>query len=129
MMTFQRVLLSNRYKFKRVPWRITVPKALVENRPVLGHYVFNVEDVNLSIESGPSDSRMTSTRIMVGGTLLGSTGLILGALMKKDTTYFALVFETRQGTFRVTFPRRQWVAAREFIEAVAYHAAWQVPVS
>lgn len=126
MMRFKTAILSNRRGFKKIPWQITVPKAQIENRPVLGHYVFPVEEVDLSIEFGPDTDRMTVTRILAGGMLFGSAGLILGGMARKDTTHFALVFEVPQGTFRVPFSKREWPAACDFIRAVAQCAELSV---
>lgn len=118
MMQFKSATLSNRRGFKKVPWQITVPKALIEGRPVLGSYVFPVDEVSLSIESGPDNNRMTATRVLAGGALFGPVGAILGGMMRKDTTYFALVFETTHGTFRIPFSKHEWSDAQEFIRRV-----------
>jgi hypothetical protein len=123
MMKFKSVFLSNYYAFKKVPWQIVVPKAQIDNRPVFGNYIFPVSSVSLWIESGPATDRMTATRILTGGILAGPIGLLLGSMMRKDTTYFALVFETTQGTFRVPFSKKEWKSAHRFVEMVAQYAA------
>lgn len=120
MMTFKTLILSNRRGFKVTPWRITVPKAVVEKRPTFGNYVFDVADADLSIESGPDTSRMTVTRILGGGALLGPVGILLGGLARKDTTWFALAIRTPEVDFRVEFDRGEWRAAREFVAAVVH---------
>ncbi len=119
MMRFKSAILSDRRGFKKTPWQITVPKAEIEGRPVLGNYTFPVEGVGLWIQSGPDGSRMTATRVLVGGALFGPVGAILGGMFRKDTTFLALVFETAQGPFKIRFSKNEWPAAQQFIEAVA----------
>lgn len=126
MKRFKTLMLTNRHGFKSTPWQITVPKAAVDQRPVLGHYVFDLAETELEIQSGPSHSRMTATRVLGGGALLGPVGLLLGGMARKDLTYFALVLSAPGVFYKVEFSRGEWRQAQEFVEAVALCTSAQI---
>lgn len=52
----------------------------------IGFKTWPVAQADLTVEVGPDQTRMTATRILAGGILLGPAGMILGGLARKDIT-------------------------------------------
>lgn len=78
-----------------------------------------VAEVSLDIEQGPDASRMTATRVITGGVLLGPVGMILGGMAKKGYAHNNLVVTTNDEVVRIPFKASEYGAAIKFIEDVA----------
>lgn len=111
MIKFKQAIVSNYYKFKKVPWQIVVPEGFK-------NYRANVSEVTIDIETGPAVNRMTLTRVVAGGVLLGPVGAILGGLAKKDDSYNNMVITFPETVIRIPFNNREYRDAQKFIEAV-----------
>lgn len=111
MIKFKQAIVSNYYKFKKVPWHIVVPEGFK-------NYRAPVSEVTIDIESGPAVNRMTLTRVVAGGALLGPVGAILGGLAKKDDSFNNLVITFPEAVVKIPFNNREYRDAQKFIEAV-----------
>ena len=76
-------------------------------------------EVTLDIEQGPDASRMTATRVITGGVLLGPVGMLLGGMAKKGYAHNNLVVTTNGEVARIPFKAKEYVKAIRFIEHVA----------
>lgn len=76
-------------------------------------------EVTLDIEQGPDASRMTATRVITGGVLLGPVGMLLGGMAKKGYAHNNLVVTTNDEVARIPFKAKEYGKAIRFIEHVA----------
>ncbi|PKQ20172.1 MAG: hypothetical protein CVT66_06210 [Actinobacteria bacterium HGW-Actinobacteria-6] len=107
--TFGPFMVSNRKWGKIVPPYFSI-----------GVKTWPVDQAQLDVEVEDQHSRITATRVLAGGLLLGPAGMILGALARKDVTKGRLVL-TVDGRVvqRFEFPGRDVGKAEAFIDALA----------
>lgn len=111
MKVFKTAVVSNHWKFKRVPWSVVVADGFKR-------HIAPVDTITVDIETGPASNRMTVTRVVAGGLLLGPVGMILGGMAKKDTSYNNLVIHFEDAVVRIPFKTKEYGQAQQFIEYV-----------
>lgn len=86
----------------------------------IGVKTWPVAHADLNVELEDQHSRITATRVLAGGLLLGPAGMILGALARKDVTRGRMVL-TVDGKHVQTysFAGRDVAKAEAFIDALA----------
>lgn len=86
----------------------------------IGFKTYPVSAAQLDVQLDTPTARMTATRILAGGALLGPAGMILGGLARKDITkgHLTLTIDGRQ-VQTYEFPARDLDKAVAFIEALA----------
>jgi hypothetical protein len=107
--TFGPFMVSNRKWGKIVPPYFSIA---IKTWPV--------DQAALDVELEDQHSRITATRVLAGGLLLGPAGMILGALARKDVTKGRMTL-TVDGRVvqRYEFPGRDVAKAEAFVQALA----------
>lgn len=78
-----------------------------------------IDDIELTVEVEDQRSRITATRVVAGGVLLGPAGIILGGLARKDVTKGRMILVVAGVQKQVyEFPGRNVDKAVAFIAAV-----------
>lgn len=86
----------------------------------IGFKSWPVTAADLTVEVGPTQDRMTATRILTGGALLGPAGMILGGLARKDITRGRITLTVNGQTVQAyEFPANQLDRALDFVQALA----------
>lgn len=99
-------MVSNRKWGKTVPLFFSI-----------GVKTFPVADAELSVAVGSPQSRMTATRILAGGVLLGPVGMILGGMARKDVSQGSMTLTVNGETVQTyPFPARELERAMEFVQ-------------
>lgn len=88
-----------------------------------GFRVWPLSEVQLDVAVGDKTDRMTATRIIGGGILLGPVGMILGGMARKDITKGRMILSINGERIETyEFRGRDIDKAIAFVEAVAEHA-------
>lgn len=86
----------------------------------IGVKTWPVDQAQLDVEVEDQHSRITATRVLAGGLLLGPAGMILGALARKDVTRGRMVLTVDgQVVQRYEFAGRDVGKAEAFVQALA----------
>jgi len=86
----------------------------------IGYKTFPVAEAALDVELGDRQERMTATRILAGGLLLGPAGMILGGLATKDVTKGRMTLTVNGEEIQAyEFPGRDIHKAVAFVQALA----------
>lgn len=111
---FKSAIVTTYWKGKKVS-----PTFIIPMPGRFKNYEVPVTDVTMDIEQGPDASRMTATRIIAGGALLGPVGAILGGMAKKQYAFNNLVVYVEDEVIRIPFKTSEYGEAIKFIEDVA----------
>ncbi|MGC4106058.1 MAG: DUF2510 domain-containing protein [Thermomicrobiales bacterium] len=97
---------------------------------MMGLKLWPVADAQLDVEVGDQRDRMTATRILAGGVLLGPAGMILGGLARKDVTRGKMTLTVNGEKVQTyEFKGHDVDRAVEFVEALAEAQASQSPAT
>lgn len=89
----------------------------------IGFKQFPVDQCDIEVELLDRRDRMTATRVVAGGVLLGPVGMILGGMAKKDVTKGRMILRVNGDRVQVyEFKAADLDKAEQFVEALT---KWQ----
>lgn len=80
---------------------------------------YPVAEADIEVQVGRDRSRMTATRVLGGGVLLGPVGMILGGMARKDVTQGVMTIRVGDAIQRHEFSGRDIDKAEAFVQALS----------